>query len=109
MIKLRNMIDIELICSNTEGFGRCTVEAMVSDIPVVGSDSVISATQELMVNGKSGLLYQKDSVDDLTDKIEFLIRNEDIKKQISVEAIKRSASFTLIENCKAIESLSKSY
>lgn len=105
MKKLRSIIDIELICSNTEGFGRCTVEAMASGIPVIGSDSVFSATQELIVNGKSGLLYQKDNVDDLADKIEFLIKNEDMKKQISVEAIKRSTSFTLSENCKAIETL----
>jgi glycosyltransferase involved in cell wall biosynthesis len=44
-----------LMCSRNEAFGRVTVEAMASGLPVIGHAS--GGTPELIEDGRSGLLY----------------------------------------------------
>lgn len=53
--KLYAEIDILLMCSRNEAFGRVTVEAMAFGIPVVGYDG--AGTSELIADGVNGLLY----------------------------------------------------
>lgn len=72
---LRKKMDIELICSKKEAFGRVTVEAMMAGNVVVGANT--GATVELISNGYNGLLYEQGNVEDLTKKIEFLINNRE--------------------------------
>lgn len=69
----REKIDVELICSRAEGFGRVTVEAMMMGNPVIGADT--GATAELIRDGENGYLYQKGNVNDLADKIIRLTQN----------------------------------
>lgn len=76
MSKLREKIDIELVCSKSEAFGRCTIEAMASGNPVIGSDN--SGTQELIEDTKTGLLFRQGNAQDLASKILFLINNPDL-------------------------------
>lgn len=53
--ELRREIDIELVCSWCETFGRVTVEAMFAKIPVIGSNA--GGTPEIIVDKQTGLLY----------------------------------------------------
>ncbi len=48
-------MDIMLMCSRCEGFGRVTVEAMQYGIPVLGYDK--GGTSELIQNGRNGYLF----------------------------------------------------
>lgn len=66
-IKNKLEIDIELVCSKSEGFGLVTVEAMRSHNPVIGSNS--AGTSELIKDGYNGYLFDLGSVDDLVKKI----------------------------------------
>ena len=66
IVELRKNMDIALICSNMEAFGRVTIEAMYYENFVIGSDS--GATKEL-IQGKYGKLYEKCNFKDLAKKI----------------------------------------
>lgn len=64
---LRKEMDLELVCSWCETFGRVTVEAMCAKLPVIGSDS--GGTPEILLDGVTGLLYQPQNADQLAEKI----------------------------------------
>ncbi len=65
--------DIALICSRSEAFGRCTVEAMKLGKPVIGARG--GATPELIREGFNGLLMRRANDPDLSEKIKLLIGN----------------------------------
>lgn len=58
MNELRSTIDIEIIASQSEAFGRVTIEGMLSSNLIIGFDR--GATSELIRNGETGFLYQKE-------------------------------------------------
>lgn len=68
-------IDIVIICSENEGFGRVAIEATVSGCVVIGADT--GGTKELL-SLVNGVLYKLHDIDDLTKKIEMVIKNIDI-------------------------------
>ena len=107
MKSLRNNIDIELVCSKTEGFGRVTIEAMTCGIPVVGSDSEQSATREIINDKINGLLYKQGNISDLADKIELLIKDRNYYNKLSEAARERSKNFSLQTELQSIEMLYK--
>jgi len=50
--------DAYLMCSTNETFGRVTVEAMFSKLPVIGYKSEITGTKEIIEDKVTGLLYE---------------------------------------------------
>lgn len=80
--EIRKNIDIALVCSKSEAFGRVTVEAMYYENLVIGANT--AATMELIKDGENGYLYKYGDVDDLVSKIENVIRN----KERSINIIK---------------------
>lgn len=80
--EIRKEIDIELVCSKKEAFGRVTIEAMMSNNLVIGANT--GATKELIYDKVNGLLYNEDDINDLIEKIEYIINNP-IKKKIIEE------------------------
>ena len=86
METLRQKMDIELVCSRAEAFGRVTVEAMLSEIPVIGSDS--GGTSELIQDGTTGFLFEAGNVDELVGKILTIYNNRNLAKQMGIEARK---------------------
>lgn len=65
-----SQVDVYLMCSVNEAFGRVTVEAMLLGKPVVGTNS--GGTQYIVNDGKTGYLYKSGDVDDLVAKIRTL-------------------------------------
>lgn len=79
MCELRKSVDVELICSKSEAFGRVTAEAMMGGIPVIGANT--GGTPELIINGETGFIYNQSNPIDLAGKMEFFIKHpEDISK-----------------------------
>ena len=95
MYELRKNMDIELVCSRCEAFGRVTIEAMLHGIPVIGANS--GGTMDLINDGINGILYESQNSNDLAEKIEKLIKNETLYDNIVNNAHIFSAKFT-IEN-----------
>jgi glycosyltransferase involved in cell wall biosynthesis len=56
-----------LVCSKFEAFGRVTVEALKTGIPVIAANS--GGTKEIVEHGVNGLFYESGDVDDLSEKI----------------------------------------
>lgn len=76
--------DILLMCSRNEAFGLVTLEAMQCGIPVIGTNS--GGTKELIIDHQTGLLYSPSDILGLTEKIEYLFKNPQIKNEISLNA-----------------------
>lgn len=102
--ELRKKVDIEIISSKKEAFGRVTVEAMMSGLAVIGTNS--GGTVELIDNNKNGLLFEQDNALDLADKIEYLYNNRNEIKRLGKKAYSYSKDKFLIDRCaKEIYSL----
>jgi glycosyltransferase involved in cell wall biosynthesis len=65
--------DAVLVCSKSEAFGRVTVEGMLARKPVIGARA--GATEELIKDGVTGLLYEPGDALDLADQIQYLCGN----------------------------------
>lgn len=72
MPSLRKNVDVELVCSKCEAFGRVTVEAMLGSNPVIGTDA--GGTRELIAEGKTGYLYQPGNIEELADRMERFLQ-----------------------------------
>lgn len=90
-------IDIELVCSKSEAFGRTTIEAMANGNPVIGSDS--AGTKELIKNGETGVLYSQGNYIDLANKIENLIKHPELRKSLGDNARHYYEENFKIEKC----------
>lgn len=84
MPALRKRMDVELVCSRAEAFGRVTVEAMLGGIPVIGSNT--GGTPELIQDGKNGYLYKYGNPEELESKMEIFIANPDLIKTMGLYA-----------------------
>ena len=80
MVSIRKKMDIELVCSKAEAFGRVTVEAMFAGLAVIGSDT--GGTVEIIVDNETGLLYKHNDIKDLKEKIKSLIQNDDLRYRL---------------------------
>ena len=97
MKKLREEVNIEIVSSKKEAFGRVTVEAMMGQIPVIGSNS--GGTKELIKDKENGLLFNPDDIEDLKEKIKYFYKNRKEIKRMGENAYKDSKDYYLINRC----------
>lgn len=95
--EIRKNVDIEIVSSKSEAFGRVTVEAMMGGIVVVGSNS--GGTKELIKNKETGLLFECGNYIDLSEKVKYLYNNRDELKRIGSNAFLSSKDYFLINRC----------
>lgn len=101
MKALREQMDIELMCSLKETFGRVTVEAMRSGLLVIGGNT--GATPEIIDDGTTGLIYRQGDPEDLAEKIIWVINNPEETLKIKINArIFANENFTVEENASEI-------
>lgn len=104
MNSLREQMDVELVCSRSEAFGRVTIEAMMSTNPVIATNA--GANAELVVDLYNGLLYAQGQPKDLAIKIEYLLNYPQEIVRMGSNAYQYSISnFTSKENANRIEHL----
>lgn len=65
-----------------EGFGLVCVEAMACECPVIATN--LSAMQEIIQDGVTGLLFQSGNVTELTKKIRTLLQSPDIGQNMGM-------------------------
>lgn len=80
--KVYRQADIALVCSRSEAFGRVVIEAMAEGCPVVGSRS--GGIQEIIKEGKNGLMYENGDINDLARQISILINDSTLYSTISL-------------------------
>ena len=74
-------MDVGIMASTNEAFGRVTIEYMMSGLAVIASDG--GANEEIVNNRSTGLLYHVGDYYELADRMEELINNRKLMKQIA--------------------------
>lgn len=102
--EIRKKVQLELVCSRSEGFGRVTIEAMLSMNPVIGANN--TATSELITDKFNGLLYETKNYIQLAEKIKYFIKNPEKIKVMGRNGYKFVAeNFNSEKNAKQIYEL----
>ncbi|QEF98722.1 N-acetylgalactosamine-N,N'-diacetylbacillosaminyl-diphospho-undecaprenol 4-alpha-N-acetylgalactosaminyltransferase [Stieleria maiorica] len=84
--------DLFVLSSWWEGFGNVLVEAMGVGTPVVSTDCPYGPS-EIITHGCSGLLVPPRSPKQLADQIIEVIRAPQLRRELSLNGIKRAQSF----------------
>lgn len=91
-----SQMDVGLITSRCEAFGRITVEYMMQELAVIASSS--GANQEIIDDKKTGFIYKTGDEEDLAKKMQFLIENKDDMLKIAKDGRKKAEKFFSSEN-----------
>lgn len=82
-----------VVCpSVNEPFGLVALEAMSSGTAVVASNS--GGFKETIIDGKTGLLFNPDDPADLAYKIELLLSNEELRRDLGKSAREHSMKYS---------------
>lgn len=102
MIGLRRGVDVEIIPSVREAFGRVTIEAMMSGNPVIASDT--GANPELVTTGHNGWLFSNGNADELADiMIEIIDGKYDLDEMGSMASDEAAMKYTISHNAEMVE------
>jgi glycosyltransferase involved in cell wall biosynthesis/uncharacterized HAD superfamily protein/hypoxanthine phosphoribosyltransferase len=75
-------IDVLVVCSRSEAFGRVIIEGMLAKKPIIATR--IGGITEIITDGVNGLLYTPGKYEDLVKKLEFIFNNK-VSSEMYVE------------------------
>lgn len=78
------LFDIYVLTSHSEGFPLSTLQALAAGLPIVATRC--GGPEEMLSDGNTGLLAEKGSGRDVADKLEMLIANETLRRQMGAAA-----------------------
>jgi len=90
--KIMRNTNIFVLSSRQEGFPCSLLEAMSQGCACVAFDCQ-TGPNEIITNGVNGLLANNGDIDDLSSKLQSLIEDENLRKQIAHNAIKDVQQF----------------
>ena len=97
--KLLRDMDVGIMGSYKEMFGRTTVEYMMSGMPVIASAS--GANEEIVVDGKTGYIYEYDNEQDFIEKVKRCLDHPEYLGTLGENGMKRAQKyFTKEKNAK---------
>jgi glycosyltransferase involved in cell wall biosynthesis len=85
--------DIFLLTSRQDGWGMVIPEAMATGLPVICTSAVESA-KEMLVNRDCGILIEPENKQLLTDALESLMKEDEIRKKMSLNARKKAVEYS---------------
>jgi glycosyltransferase involved in cell wall biosynthesis len=86
-----------------EGLGLVVIEAMACGCPVLVSDH--SAFKDTVQAMKTGAVFSLDYPDDLNNKIQILINNAELRKQLAINGLEKSKEYGIENIAKKIDFL----
>ncbi|MCE2121788.1 glycosyltransferase [Streptococcus thermophilus] len=104
MNELRSHMDIGVVASRSEAFGRVTIEGMLAHMAMIGADA--AGTSELITDGETGLLYEPGNIEELSQKMLLLCQDSIRRRQIQENGYMYAKDTYTNHNCaKKIEGL----
>ena len=97
-----------VLSSNYEGMPNALLEAMVTSLPVITTDST-EALHTFIKNNVNGIIISKNNSKELTEKIEHILDNKDIRDKLSKEASKIKEAYLEEKVIKKWNSIIKKY
>ncbi|OGZ32155.1 MAG: hypothetical protein A2V69_00060 [Candidatus Portnoybacteria bacterium RBG_13_40_8] len=91
MHKLYQVTDLLLLPAEGEGLPGVIMEAMIHGVPCVASN--IPCIPDLIENGRSGFLCEKNNINEFTVRIRYLIKDENKRKTMGEKALKKIKMF----------------
>jgi glycosyltransferase involved in cell wall biosynthesis len=105
--RILSALDIFVLATYEETFGNSLVEAMLSGLACVGTDS--GGTPEVLEAGKVGLLVEPRSVDSLARALQTLVENTELRLELGRRArISATGRFDLAKILDEIEAFYES-
>lgn len=106
MVQLRKEVDVEIVASKCEAFGRVTIEAMRMSNPVIGTNA--GGTPELISDGKDGFLFEYGDYIGLAECMKKFIDNRQLIRQMGQNSYgEMKDKFTPMQNAIYIMDLYK--
>jgi glycosyltransferase involved in cell wall biosynthesis len=84
--ELLNLIDIFVLSSISEGLPLSVIEAMAASKPVVATD--VGGLPEIVIPDETGFLVKAGNAHDLAGRLEVLLKNDDLRRQIGIRGRK---------------------
>lgn len=80
-------LDVCVLCSAKEGLPRVVLEGMLTRKPVVGSN--VTGTNELIIQGETGLLYSYGDIAELVKALRTLWKNPELRQTMGAAGRQR--------------------
>lgn len=97
VLEMLTNFDIFVLPSRrVEGFPMTLVEAMFAGLPIIGSD--MGGIPEAIEEGSTGFVIESGNIKQLEEKMNYLINNEEDRKNMSIKSRKKAESEFTIEN-----------
>jgi len=91
-------VDVVLSTSDNEGMPIALIEAQLAGLPVVATD--VGSTSEVISNNVTGFLVSK-NIDEITNGLSRLMKDRDLLKRFSAEAVTHAGELFTIEKMSA--------
>lgn len=98
------LMTLEVLPSTTEGLSQSLLEGMAFGIPVIAT--AYAGNLDLINDGENGLLYENNNISDLANKINLILKNPEVSKQLSlagkITAFEKFEISTVVKNYEAL-------
>ena len=106
--KFINIANVLCLPSYREGFGSVIIEAAANGVPSLGSN--IYGIQDAIMNNVTGILHKVKSVNDIANKMSFLIENDKNTLEMGKQAYIRAYNdFDSINHSKMFSEFCEKY
>jgi glycosyltransferase involved in cell wall biosynthesis len=96
-LRIYQQSDVFVMPTYSEAFGHVFLEAMAAGLPVIATN--INAIPEMIIHGKTGFLIKPGDQKDLTDKIQALIMNPNLRWEMGKQGRIRVEQKFNIQHC----------